>query len=120
MPRTEGSHTTRRKRVDVRGIAWAAMRIHKRFTTANIRATTGIGQTNLEKYIKVLHRSGYLKLERPRQLGRSLGHAVWRLVRDTGPQYPIPRKDQSGVWDQNQQTLYPFVEEKPHGHQAVR
>lgn len=119
MARTDGSHTTRRQRVDVRDLAWTAMRIHKRFTSANIAATTRVGKANLLKYLKSLQRAGYVRIERARQSGKSRGHAVYRLTRDTGVLHPIPRKDESGVWDQNQQTLYPY-EETSHGQQANR
>ena len=119
MARTEGSHTTTRTRVDTRALAWAAMRVHKRFTSANIASVTGIKRDNLKKYISALHRAGYLKQERPHQAGKSLGHAIWRLVRYTGPKHPLPRRDGSGMWDQNQQALYPYKEEKPHGNQAA-
>lgn len=112
MVRTEGAHTNIRKRIDARDLAWTAIRIHKRFTSSNIAATTGISANNLRMYLKALQKAGYLKIERPRQSGKSLGHAIWRLVRNTGPRHPLPRRDNTGVWDQNQQTLYAFAEEE--------
>lgn len=120
MARTEGSHTTKRARVDARDLAWTAIRIHKRFTSANIASTTGVRRDNLKHYLKALRLAGYIRIERPTQSGKSMGHAVWRLTRDTGPKHPLPRRDQSGVWDQNQQILYPYAEEEAkHGQQQA-
>jgi hypothetical protein len=107
MTRPHQSDGTKRKRVNMRDLAWTSMRIYKRFTTANIVATSGIGHDNLRKYIKALHRAGYLRLERPCQLGKSRGHAIWRLARDSGVKHPLPRRNNSGIWDQNQGKFYP-------------
>jgi hypothetical protein len=115
MVRIAGATTKRQKQANTLDLAWTAMRIHTRFTTSNIRATTGIGKNNLDNYIRALRRAGYIKLERPRESGKTLGHAIWRLVRNTGPRHPLPRKDQTGMWDQNQQKLYPYPEESKDG-----
>jgi len=115
MARPEGSPTTKRKRVDMRELAWTAIWQHKRFTTFNIRAATGISENNLRMYLQALERAGYIRIERQRQSGKSMGHAVWRLCRWTGVQHPLPRRDGSGVWDQNQQKLYPYREENKDG-----
>jgi hypothetical protein len=104
-------HQRRRNADDQRRKAWLAMRTHKRFTSRDIESTAGITFENLKKYLKALRRSGYLMLERPRQSGKTMGHAIWRLVRCTGPLNPLPRWDGTGVWDQNEQKLYPYGEE---------
>lgn len=108
--RTPGSYTKSRPVKDSRQRAWNAMRVHKRFTSADIRSTAEIGERNLRAYLQALHSAGYLRQECPRQSGKTLGHAVWRLVRNTGPSHPLVRRDDSGVYDQNQGVLYPYPE----------
>lgn len=112
--RKPGNHTKSRPVSDRRQQAWNAMITHKRFTTADILTTADIGKYNLRAYLRALHRAGYLRLDRPRQSGKTLGHAVWRLVRHTGPKHPLPRRDNSGVYDPNEDRLYPY-QEAPNG-----
>lgn len=99
------------KVVDRRQQAWNSMRVHKTFTAAQIRATAEIGEDNLKKLIQALHRAGYLRLQRPRQSGKTMGGAVWCLIRPTGPKCPIVRGDGAGVYDPNEDRVYAFREE---------
>lgn len=99
---------TRRSGQDVRQRAWIAMRIFKTFTAAQIQASAEVETHNLRKYIKALHRAGYLIVHRPKRNGVTGGHAVWRLARDSGPAAPIVRFDRNGVYDPNHDTVYPF------------
>jgi hypothetical protein len=114
MPGTPGMHQRHRLGLDIRQQAWNSIRVLKRFTTAQIEATAAISRDNLRKYLKALHQTGYLVQVRPKQNGKSLGHAVWRLARDSGPRAPIGRTDGSGVYDPNQDTLYPYRMEATH------
>lgn len=107
MSGTPGMMQRRRPGLDIRQQAWNSIRVLKRFTTAQIEATAEISRDNLRKYLKALDRAGYLVMVRPKQNGKSLGHAVWRLARDTGPRAPIVRTDSSGVYDPNHDALYP-------------
>jgi hypothetical protein len=102
-PRPKGSEVHQR--------AWNSIRVFKRFTSGQIEATADIRCNNLNKYLKALHRTGFLVQVRPKQNGKSLGHAVWRLARDSGPHAPIVRTDGSGVYDPNQDQLYPYRDE---------
>lgn len=101
----------RRSGLDVRQQAWNSIRVLKRFTSAQIEATAEIQEENLRKYLKALDRAGYLVLCRPKQNGKPMGHAVWRLARDSGPRAPLVRFDGSGVYDPNHDALYPWREE---------
>lgn len=104
-PRPQGGEVHQR--------AWNSIRVFKRFTSDQVEATADIRRNNLSKYLKALHQTGYLVRVRPKQNGKSLGHAVWRLARDSGPRAPIVRTDGSGVYDPNQDTLYPARDEAP-------
>jgi hypothetical protein len=108
MSRTPGSTSTRRPAAELRQKAWNSMRVLKRFTTTQIIATAGISAVNLRKYLPALRRAGYLALDRPKRNGHVLGHAIWRLTRDTGPRAPIARGDGTGLYDPNQDRLYPY------------
>lgn len=118
MPGTSGMHQKERRVRDVRQRAWNAMLIHKTFTSFQIQASSDIGKSNLSKYLKALARAGYIKVQRPRQSGRTMGHTVWRLARNTGPKCPIVRADGSGVYDCNQDRLYPYAQEGSDGRVA--
>lgn len=111
MPGVEGMTQRRRAGLDVRQHAWSSMRVFKVFTTEQIEATAGITRDNLRKYIKALRKSGYLRLVRPKQNGKSQGHAIWRLIRNSGARAPIVRMDGSGVYDPNHGVVYPYREE---------
>jgi len=111
MPGTPGMQQRHRAGLDIRQQAWNSIRVLKRFTSAQVEATAEISRDNLRKYLKALDRAGYLVLAKPKRNGKSLGHAVWRLARDSGPRAPIVRTAGSGVYDPNQDTLYPYQDE---------
>lgn len=87
------------------------MRVFKVFTTAQIIATSGIEKANLRKYLQSLRRAGYTCIAQPKRNGKSQGHALWRLTRDSGPKHPLPRRDGTGVYDPNHGVVYPYREE---------
>lgn len=107
MARTPGSHTRCHAVAGARQRAWNALRVYKVFTAAEIAPVADISLTNLQKYLKALARAGYLRLERPKRNGYLDGHAVWRLLRNSGPGCPIVRQDGSGAWDPNHARVYP-------------
>lgn len=88
------------------------MCVFKEFTAADIFATAEISRSNGYKYLRALCRAGYIRTRRKKANGKSMGHIVWFLVRNTGPRRPLPRWDGTGVWDQNQQKLYPYAEQE--------
>lgn len=108
MPRTPGSLSQAHRVPGARQRLWNSIRVLKRFTSAQLEATAAVNPANLQKYLLALDHAGYLALARPKQNGKAMGHAVWRLARDSGPLAPIVRANGSGVYDPNQATLYPY------------
>lgn len=103
MARLVGSLTKSHRVAVARQRAWNAIRVFKVFRASDVAATADINEANLQKYLHALQQAGYLRIERPKQNGKTLGHAIWRLVDNTGPQCPIVRRD--GVYDPNQQQI---------------
>lgn len=106
MPRTPGSHSTRRPVADVRQRAWNSIRVLKRFTVADLAATADAGGRNLRAYLQALARAGLIAVAVPKRNGHAGGHVVWRLARDLGPSHPLPRRDGSGVHDPNHDAVH--------------
>lgn len=113
--RTKGAYSTRRPASESRQLAWNSMRVMGIFTRPDIIGTAQISPVNLKKYLPALQQAGYVSIARPKQNGKSQGHIVYRLKRNTGPRAPIPRTDGSGVYDPNQDVLYPFAVEASDG-----
>lgn len=109
MARLTGSLTKSHRVAVARQRAWNAIRIFKVFRASEIAAGADINEANLQKYLLALQRAGYLRVERPKQNGKSLGHVVWRLVDNTGPHCPIVRQD--GVYDPNQGRVRTYLRE---------
>lgn len=88
---------------------WNAMKISQAFTLADLVMTSDVMSCNACAYVNRLVSSGYVKITGylPRSDGQS-GHDKPRylLIRDTGRFAPMVRRD--GVWDQNEQKLYPL------------
>lgn len=78
---------------------WQTMRIMRQFTVADIEAAAEVTTTSARKYVHFLHVAGYVRCVQPVQSGRTGGHALYRLIRDTGPY--APRIGKQGVRDPN-------------------
>lgn len=101
MARRPGAKTRVWKRQPrARDRAWQSMRILRRFTLPDLCATAEIGLENAKKYMGGLWRAGYLRRIQECRSGHKGGHAVWMLVRDTGPQAPRLQRD-GGTYDPN-------------------
>lgn len=100
MARIKGAYCTTTKAPGLQR-AWQAMRVLRRFTTADVIMTAEVGESACRKYLRGLALTGFLVLERGRVSGRAGSRDVWRLVRDTGPVAPIRRWDGTGVFDPN-------------------
>lgn len=111
--RTPGAYSKQRPAQESRQRAWNSMRVLRVFSTIQIVATAEISAINLRKYLPGLARAGYVQLAQAKQNGKVQGHAIWRLVRNTGPRAPIVRTDGTGVYDPNQDEVYPF-QASPH------
>lgn len=78
---------------------WTAMRVLRTFSVPEVVATAEVSVTAAHKYLRALERAGYLQVAREKQNGRTGGHVLYRLSRDTGPYAPRLGKD--GVRDPN-------------------
>lgn len=76
---------------------WAAIRRAGHFTLAEIAARTGVSCKNLHRMIRALVKIGHLKATTVVTPGR---RAHYKLVRDTGPQALLFKKD-GRVYDPN-------------------
>lgn len=86
---------------------WRAVRIRRKFSTAEIIRLV-VEQTrsesNVQKYLRFLARAGYLQPMRGREPGtapQSNGYLRYFLVRDTGPQAPRFCAKRRAIWDPN-------------------
>ena len=103
MGRRIGDHTRLLNRKPVaRDRAWQSMRMLRQFSIPDLVATAEIGAENAAKYVRGLERAGYLRVGQPQRAGVKAGHAIYRLVRDSGPR--APRMQSNGqTYDPNQQ-----------------
>jgi hypothetical protein len=69
------------------------MRILRRFTSADLEATSGISRVNALSFITSLRRAGYLAVVGVQMPAHAAPPSnVYQLARDTGPLSPIERK----------------------------
>lgn len=76
--------------------AWQAMRILRRFDVPQVCAAAEIHRVSLMRFLGGLQRCGYVR-KRSNGRGGRHEHAVYQLVRDTGPFRP---------WLQSNGTIY--------------
>lgn len=81
--------------------AWQSMRIMRSFTCPDISTTAELQIRTVRIYMRALRRAGFVRLARRRAQTSPGSFDVWALVRDSGPQAPIARRDGSGVYDRN-------------------
>lgn len=87
---------------------WNAMKMHKHFTRPDLLMTAEVADSHAKSYLSALHKAGYVRFLLKVKAGQKSKGTLSRytLQRDTGQLAPLVRK--TGVWDQNQQTFYPF------------
>jgi hypothetical protein len=89
MPGIKGmTHAAPNKRA-LRNKIWQSMRILRRFTLADLSRTSGATRTNVRKFVKRLEAHGYVVQHGPYVRGRAGIYRGLRLVKDTGPFYPL-------------------------------
>lgn len=117
-PGVKVAGTTTGRRVikcTLRSRVWAAMRIRRKFSVAEIvplvvnGSERGDCTSNVEKYVLALRKAGYLIVMPNRETGsvpRSHGHQRYWLQdgKDSGPQAPVWRADFGSVYDPNTET----------------
>jgi hypothetical protein len=96
----------------LRARAWAAMRIKRRFSIADLAMLAVKGgerdvESNLQRYLKALALCGYVRQLPTRERGvapTSNGFARWLLLMDTGPLPPVWRASRGKLYDPNTET----------------
>lgn len=78
---------------------WNALRVLRKFTSAEVMATSEQGEDAIKKYLKALLDGGYLRIGTPKREGVAGGHRGYVLIRDTGPL--APRVSNDGLVDPN-------------------
>lgn len=78
---------------------WRAMRMLRGFTVPDLEATAEVRNSHAAKYVRALVNGGYVRIRQAKRNGTAGGHAVYQLVRNTGP-LP-PRIGKHGVQDPN-------------------
>lgn len=100
------------RRNTLRARAWAAMRIKRKFSIADLVMLCAEGgerdiESNLQRYLKALARAGYVRQLGTRERGfapTSNGYVRWMLVQDAGALPPIWRPSRGTVYDPNTET----------------
>lgn len=100
MARTLGAISRNPTRSSVRHRLWCAMRMSRDFTITQLRILAEAERDNAQSYVRALTRHGYLGVRQARVSGVRGGDAVYRLIRDTGPECPRLTKA-GGIFDAN-------------------
>jgi predicted transcriptional regulator len=87
---------------------WNNIKIARTFTIESLLSSIDVKITSAQEYVKCLKDAGYIVLikEGKKQKGVRNGKNLYRLVNDTGRL--APRKVKDGMWDQNENALYPI------------
>jgi hypothetical protein len=89
MPGIKGMTDRRPRPTALRRKVWQSMRILRRFTIPDLCRTSGASSSNVRKFIHRLAEHGYVAMQVPNVSGRTGSYHGWRLVKDTGPEYPM-------------------------------
>jgi hypothetical protein len=92
---------------------WNTIRISRCFSIEDLLMTAFVSDKHAYWYLIRLERAGYIKAVNRVNTKRAnqeimFEHTRYKLVRYTGARAPIVRPD--GLWDQNEQVLYPFID----------
>ena len=81
------------------------MRVLVQFTIPQLAMTADLKPDNARNYVRRLQQEGFVRKTQPHQNGQAGSYALWRLMRNSGPQAPIPLKG-GGVYDPNTHRTY--------------
>lgn len=101
----------RRHKICARQRMWTSMRVLRTFTIADVAAGANAKPDQTCRYIRCLVKGGYVRLIHgpliagPNKKGE---FARFRLLHDSGPRYPLGRKD--GLYDQNADKFHAYQE----------
>ena len=106
MARTPGSRNLiTHRQPKARDRIWASMRIMVRFSIPELVATAETTKANAAKYVRGLAHAGYLRVVAPKRNGAKGGHAVYQLIRNTGPRAPRLTRD-GQTFDMNERQFH--------------
>ena len=89
MPGIKGMTAGAPREGALRNKIWQSMRILRRFCIADLCRTAGATRGNVRKFVKRLEIHGYIAQDGTYVGGRAGEFRPLRLVRDTGPHYPM-------------------------------
>ena len=89
MPGIKGMTAAAPRKKAQRNKIWQSMRILRRFSISDLCRTAGAKRTNVRKFVKRLEVHGYVAQQGNFTGGRAGIFRGLRLVKDTGPVYPM-------------------------------
>jgi len=93
---------TRRNRSELpegRRKIWAGIRLLRQFDFDELGEVTEVSYPHMRRYVRRLLGAGYLRLVEEAKGAETVNRYL--LVRDSGPEPPIPRHNTQDVWDPN-------------------
>lgn len=88
---------------------WNTMRVLRKFSVMDLMMAAEVKRVAAHGYISLLLKAGYV-----RKLcaggNRKGERAMYLMLRNTGPKSPTEKRGEGGMWDVNEQQLYPFKE----------
>ncbi len=113
MARPHGSFILDHDKVTDRDRIWLSMRMLRRFTLPQLCAASEVAEGNARTYLQALTRVGILRKVQVNTSSKAGCYSVYALLKDTGPQAPIRRRN-GMVYDRNTKTvLGPKEEPEP-------
>ena len=98
-------YNTGRKK-SVKQKCWNAMRVLRRFSIGDIATGADINRTTASKYIRSLTQAGFIRCLQKPSRGNEHTIGIYMLIHDSGPLYPLNKKD--CVIDQNTGEEHPY------------
>lgn len=89
MPGIKGMTAAKPRSNAQRRKIWQSMRIMRRFTIPDLCRTAGTRRSNTRKFLLRLVVHGYAAPFGTFTGGRAGEYQSWRIVKDTGPDYPL-------------------------------
>ena len=105
MARTPGSHSKKRPMAEGRARCWRAMRVFGSFSVPQLCMAAETTPSNARFYLRALQSAGFVKKVKEAESGRAGSYDRWALIRNSGPDAPIWRTDQT-VFDPNTNLIY--------------
>jgi len=89
MPKKKGTLVRNITKGTARHKAWQSMRIMRKFSVADIVKTSGAGFDNVQKFVSLLARHGYVREIPGYRGGRPGTYKQYVLIKNPGPDHPL-------------------------------